>query len=433
MKLITSSTWVLYKSFFDAVPGQKGLLGVGFLLMVLGYFQSGSNHAELFVMAGTAFATGFTLMFAGPHFRQLASVRKHRLLPNFRNHLIVSYLMALVSLSLFSLVGFTLLEQQNAVQLMPLRSISAGIIWLFILSMLLITSLYGFLPGHLRYATWLLLIIAVVNAQQFRAVPIEFLLLFIIGIAMAGLCCFIYFMGIIKQPIFYTKKAVSLTKYSPGLSGNFEGRGVTAVGSILLGMSDGSRSRFFRAFFTAFLLPVALMGVALLTHKYSVERFFQNPQFMLMGLMTGVFLQIHFAYTVSARRRFIWLRIGGSRQHINQVAQKVLARERWVMVFCFGLWSIPVIALFPKTAAWLLGISTLLWFMVLLLEQLILNVKGQLTRRVEFYMLLIFLGVVMSIIALANVHGRPEILWCGVAVMFSLCSALKLVFKIKYP
>lgn len=431
MKMITSSIWVLYKSFFDAVPGQKGLLAIGFLLMALGYFQQESNHAEFFISAGAAFLTGFTLLFAGPHFRQLASFRRHRLLPDFRKHLIISYLMALASLSLFLLLGLTLLEKQNVVQLIQLENISIGIIWLSLFSVILITSLLGFLPGYLRYSVWLLLIICVANIQQFSAAPLE-LLLAIIGISLVGLCCFIYFLGIIKKPIFYTKKAVSLSKYLPGLNGDFQEHGVTAVGSILLGMSDGNASRFSRAFFTAFLLPIALACAALLTDRYSAEQLFQNPLFLFISLMTGVMIQIHFSFTVSARRRFIWLRIGGSRQQINQVAQKVLARERWIMVFCYGLWCVPVITFLPKTAVWLLGVSTLLWSMMLFLEQMILNIRAQLTRRAEFYMLLSFIGMVMSFIALAHIHQQPWILWFGVAVMLSLYLALKLVLKFKY-
>lgn len=429
MKMFAGSIWVLYKSFFEAVPGQKGLLAIGFLLMALAYFQLGSSNAEIFVMAGTTFVTGFTLIFAGPHFRQLASFRRHRLLPNFRVLLIISYLVSLASLSVFVLVGLTLLDKQNVVQLNQLKGISIGIIWLSIFSVLLITSFIGFLPRHLRYLVGLLIIIFVVNIQQFRAASTELLLSLIIGIAMVGLCCFIYFLGIIKKPIFYTKNAVSLSKYLPGLNGGFQEGGVTAVGSILLGMSDGNASRFFRAFFTAFLLPVILFFSVLLADKYSIEQFFKNPLFIFIGLMTGVMVQIHFAFTVSARRRFIWLRIGGGREQINQVAQKVLARERWVMVFCYGLWCVPVITLYPKTAVWLLGVSTLLWSVMLFLEQIILTLKTQLTRRAEFYLLLILVGIVASFIALANFHQQPWILWVGVAAIFSLYSVLKLNFK----
>src|SRR5690606_8108607 len=157
-----------------------------------------------------------------------------------------------------------------------------------------------------------------------------------------------------------------------------------------------------------------------------------RPIFILMGLMVGVLIQIHFAFTVGARRRFIWLRVGGNRQQINHVAQKVLAKERWFMVFCYGLWCAPVIAFFPKTAVWLLGVSTLLWFMMLLLEQIILTLKTQLTQRAEFYMLLIFIGMVIGIIASAHVHQQPWMLWFGVAVILSLYSALKLTLKAKH-
>ncbi len=436
MKTIANSIWVLYKSFFDTVPGQKGLLAIGFLLMALGYFQQESNHAEFFITAGAAFVTGFTLLFAGPHFRQLASLRRHRLLPNFRKHLIISYLMALTSLSVFLLLGLILLEKQNPVKLIQLEkiseNISIGIMWLSLLSVVLITSLLGFLPGYLRYPTWLLIIICAVNHQQLSATPIELLLSAIIGIAMVGLGCFIYFLGIVNKPIFYTKKAISLSKYLPGLYGSFQERGVTAVGSILLGMSDGNISRFYRAFFTAFLFPIALACSVLLTGKHSAEPFFQNPQFIFISLITGVMVQIHFAFTVRAKKRFIWLRIGGSRQQINQVAQKVLARERWAMALCFGLWCAPIITLYPKTAVWLLGVSTLLWFMMLLFEQIILTLKTQLTRRAEFYLLLIFVGIVVSIIALASVHRQPEILWFGVAAMLSLYSVRMLISKVKY-
>lgn len=431
-----NSIWVLYKSFFDAVPGQKGILAIGCLQIVLGYFQQGSMHAELFITAGTAFITGFTLIFAGPHFRQLASLRRHRLLPNFRKHLIISYLMVLTSLSIFLLLGLTLIEKQNLVQLSQLGKISVniptGIIWLTLLSVILITSLLGFLPGYLRYPVWLLIIICVVNIQQFSAVPIELLLSAIIGIAIVGLGCFIYFLGIIKKPIFYTKKAVSLTKYLPGLHGSFQERGVTAVGSILLGMSDGNISRFYRAFFTAFLFPIALVCSVLLTGKHSAEQFFQNPLFIFISLITGIMVQIHFAFTVRAKKRFIWLRIGGSRQQINRVAQKVLARERWAMALGFGLWCIPVITLYPKTAAWLLGVSTLLWSMMLLLEQIILTLNAQLTRRAEFYLLLIFVGMVVSIIALASIHQQPQILWFGIATIVFIYSTLTLSLKAKY-
>ena len=431
MKMITNSIWVLYKSFFDAVPGQKGLLAIGFLLMALGYFQLGLSNAELPIMAGTAFVMAFTLLFAGPHFRQLASFRRHRLLPDFRKHLIISYLMALASLSIFALIGLILLEKQTVIQLTQLENISLEIKWLSLFSVILITSLFGFLPRHFRYPLALLLFICVANNQQFSAVPIELLLLTIIGMAMVGLCCFIYFLGIIKKPIFYTKKTVALAKYLPGLNGSFQEHGVTAVGSILLGMSDGNGSRFFRAFFTAFLFPVALACSVLLTGKHSAEQFFQNSLFIFISLMTGVMVQIHFAFTVRAKKRFIWLRIGGSRQQINQVAQKVLARERWAMALCFALWCAPAITLYPKAAAWLLGVSTLLWFMMLFLEQIILSLKGQLTRRAEFYMLLIFMGIVVSIIAVANVHGQPWILWLGVAAILSLYSAQKLILKAK--
>lgn len=370
MKTITGSIWVLYKSFFDVVPGQKGLLAIGVLLMALGYFQQESNHAELFISAGTAFVAGFTLLFAGPHFRQLASFRRHRLLPDFRQQLIISYLVALVSLSIFALIGLMQFEKQNVIQLTQLEKISIEIKWLSLFSVILITSLFGFLPGRFRYSLALLLIIGVANSHEFKSIPIEWLLSAIIGIALLGLCCFIYFLGIAKKPIFYTKRAVSISKYLPGLNGNFQERGVTAVGSILLGMSDGNASRFFRAFFTVFLFPVVLACSVLLTGKNSAEQFFQNPLFMFVSLMTGVMVQIHFAFTVSARRRFIWLRIGGNQQQINQIAQKVLARERWVMVFCYSFWCIPVIALYPKTAVWLLGVGTLLWSVMVFLSKL---------------------------------------------------------------
>ena len=148
MKMIPGSIWVLYKSFFQAVPGQKGLLAIGFLLMALGYLQHGSSHATLFVMAGTAFATGFTLLFAGPHFRQLASFRRHRLLPDFRKQLITSYLLALASLSLFALLGLVLLE--NAVPQLRLNGVSTGIVWLSLFGVVLVVSFMGFLPRHLR-------------------------------------------------------------------------------------------------------------------------------------------------------------------------------------------------------------------------------------------------------------------------------------------
>jgi len=425
MRMITRSIWVLYKSFFDVIPGQKGLLAIGLSLMALGYFQNKSNHAEFFIAAGIAFVAGFTLLFAGPHFRQLASFRKHRLLPDFKKHLIISYLMTLASVSLLVFIGLMLLDKQNPL-LIQSEHISMGIKGLLIFSVILITSFLGFLPGYLRYPLWLLIIIGVVNIQQLRALPIELLLFSIIGIAMIGFCCFLYFIGMIKKPIFYTKQTVSLSKYLPGLNGNFQERGVTAVGSILLGMSDGNSSRFIRAFFTAFLFPIALACAVLLTGKHSAEQFFQNPLFIFISLITGVIVQIHFAFIVSARRRFIWLRIGGDHKQINHVAQKVLARERWIMFFCFGLWCVPVIAIFPKTAAWLLGVSTLLWFMMLLLEKIILTIKSQLDRRFEFYMLLIFIGVIVSIIALSNIHQQSWILWWGVAVMFSLYSVLKI-------
>jgi hypothetical protein len=296
----------------------------------------------------------------------------------------------------------------------------------------LITSFFGFLPGKLRYPIWLLVIICVVNIPKSSPLSVELILSAIIVISMVGLGCFIYFLGIIKKPIFYTKKAVSLSKYLPGLNGGFQQQGVTAVGSILLGMSDGNVSRFIRAFFTAFVLPVALACVVLVTGKHSAEQYFQNPLFIFISLMTGVMVQIHFAFMVRAKRRCIWLRIGDSRQHINQVAQKVLARERWAMAFCFGLWGAPVITIFPKTAAWLLGVSTLLWFMMLLLEQIILTLKIQLTRRAEFYMLLIFMGMVVSIIALANVHQQPQILWLGVLAIVSLYSLLEIRNKYSF-
>lgn len=431
MKIIVSSIWVLYKNFFDAVPGQKGLLAIGFLLMALGYFQLGSSNAELFIMAGTAFVSGFTLLFAGPQFRKLASFRRHRLLPNFRMLLIISYLMTLISLSLLILIGLHFLNQKKLVQLIQLNDISTVTIYLSILSLVLIVSLFGFLPGYLRYPFWLLLIIGVVKFQNINHLPVEILLLSIIGIAMIGLSCFMYFVGIIKKPILYSKQTVSLSKYLPGLNGSFQEKGVTAVGSILLGMSDGNTSRFFRAFFTVFLLPIALACAALLTNKYSAEQFFQNPLFLFISLMTAVMIQIHFAFAVSARRRFIWLRVGGSRQQINQVAQKVLARERWSMVFCFGLWCVPVLIFYPKVVVWLLGVSTLLWFMMLFLEQIILTLKAQLTRRAEFYLLLSFIGMVMSIIALAHIHQQPWILWFGAMAIISLYLAQKLTLKAK--
>ena len=429
MKMIPGSIWVLYKSFFQAVPGQKGLLAIGFLLMALGYLQHGSSHATLFVMAGTAFATGFTLLFAGPHFRQLASFRRHRLLPDFRKQLITSYLLALASLSLFALLGLVLLE--NAVPQLRLNGVSTGIVWLSLFGVVLVVSFMGFLPRHLRYPTWLLVVVGALNLQHIGLVPIELLLSSSIGIAMVSLGCFLYFVGIARKPIFYSKRAVSVSKYLPGLNGGFQERGVTAVGSILLGISDGNVSRFLRTFSAAFLLPMALACATLLTGKQSAEQLFKNPLFLLMGLMTGVLMQIHFAFAVSARRRFIWLRIGGSRQKINQVAQRVLARERWAMVFCYALWCAPVISLYPNTAVWLLGVSTLLWCMLLLLEQLILTLKDQRTQRAEFYMLLVFIGIVIGIIAVANVHRQPGTLWLGVAGMFSLYSVLKLNLKAK--
>ena len=425
MKTSASSIWVLYKSFFDTVPGQKGLLAIGLSLMALGYLQQSSNQAEFFISAGTAFFTGFTLIFAGPHFRQLASFRRHRLLPDFRKHLIISYLLALVSLSLFALVGLTLLDKQNPVPLMQIEHISTGTIWLSIFSAALIVSLFGFLPGYLRYPIWLLLIIGVVNLQSFRALPLEPLLFATMGIGLVGLCCFVYFIGTIKKSIVYTRKAISISKYLPGLNGSFHERGVTAVGSILLGMSDGNSSRCLRAVFTAFLLPVALACSVLLAGKHSAEQFFQTPLFIFISLITGAMVQIHFAFTVGARKRFIWLRTGGNRQHINNIAQKVLAKERWFMALFFGLWCIPVIAIFPTTAAWILGVSTLLWSMMLLLEHLILTVKRQLPRRVEFYLLLLFIGIIMGFIASAHIHQQPEILWLGFAVIFSLYGGMR--------
>jgi|GEM_PF-876114 len=426
-----NSIWVLYKSFFDTVPGQKGLLAIGFLLMVLGCIQQETRHAELSITAGAAFLTAFTLLFAGPHFRQLASLRRHRLLPNFRKHLITSYLMALASLSLFLLVGLMLLEKQHTTPLIQLENMSTVIIWLSLLGLIFITSLLGFLPGYLRYPVWLLLIFGVANVQHFNTISIEFLLSVIIGIAITALFCFIYFFGIINKPILYTKRTISLSKYLPGLNGDFQDRSVTAVGSILLGMSDSNSSRFLRAFFTTFFIPMAFTCSVLLTGKYSAEQHFKNPLFLLISLMTGVMVQIHFAFTVSAKRRFIWLRIGGNRQQINQLAQKILAKERWTMAFCYALWCVPVVALYPPTTSWLLGVSTFLWFMMLLLEQIILGLKVQLSRRAEFYMLLIFMGAVIGVIALANVHQQPGILWCGVAVMLVLYLAQKLysIFK----
>ena len=412
------SCWVLYKGFFNAVPGQRGLIAIGLLLMALGYMQSGTHHAELFTMAGTAFVAGFTLLFAGPHFRQLASFRRHALIPHFRKHLIISYLLALISLSLFTLIGITLLDNQNPTLLPSLGNIPTGLLSLSLSATVIIISLFGFLPGYLRYPAWLLLIVGTINISTLGEVPLRLFLYTVIGVSITSLFCFMYFMLNINNPNFYNKKAISLTKYLPGLNGSFQERGVTAIGSILLGISDGNSSRFIRALFTVFLLPVALACTALLTEKYSAEQLFQNPLFILMGLIMGALLQIHFAFSVGTRKRFIWLRAGGNRQQINTVAQKVLARERWVMALCFGLWCIPAVVIFPSTAVWLLGVAMLLWIMILLLEHIILTLKHQLSQRAEFYMLLMFIGIVIGFIASAHVHQQPTILWWGVATLF---------------
>lgn len=426
MTMAARSIWVMYKSFFNAVPGQKGLLGIGCLLIALSFLQQDANHAQLSVMAGTAFVTGFTLLFAGPHFRQLISFRRHRLLPGFKKYLIISYLLVLVSLSLFVVIGLTLLERHNSILPAQLENLATGFLWLSILSAILITSLFGFVSRYLRYLVALLIVIGVVNIPQSIELPIKAILASMIGLSVISLCCFIYFTGISSNSIFYSKKAVSLSKYSPGLSGNFQERGVTAVGSILLGISDGHFSRFMRASFTTFLLPLALACAALLNDKHSVEQVFKNPLFILMGLMTATMLQIHFAFRVAARRRFIWLRVGGGHQHINQLAQTVLAKERWAMIIYFGLWSIPVIALHPTTSVWLLGVGSLLWFMMLVLERLILTVRVQLSPRAEFYWLLVFVGLVVSFIAVANVQGTPRLIWWGAVTLLCLYLALGL-------
>lgn len=422
----SAAIWVLYKGFFDAVPGQRGLLAIGLSSMALGHVRQGSGDAALFILAGIAFMAGFTLLFAGPHFRQLAGFRRHRLLPQFRSRLVIGYLGALVTLSLFVLAGLALLGPQASPAWARWLAAPAGWIALAVLGLVLIVSFIGFLPGPLRYVVGALTVVGAANAAWLGTVPVERLLQGIVGLSTLGTAAFVYWVGIVETPVFYRRQSVSLSKYLPGWNASFEERGVTAVGSLLLGMPDGTASRTVRAASGALLLPLAMAGAVAMTSRYSAAQIFGNPLFMLVGLMTAVMLQAHFAFTVAARRRFIWLRVGGSRPSIDQAARQVLARERRLSGLCFGVWAIPVIAWLPGTAVWLLGVGALLWTLMLVLEQALLTSTAPLGRRAEFYALLLMVGLIVAVIAVAKVGGAPEALWWGVAAMLGLYSALRL-------
>lgn len=416
MKQKITACWVLYKSFFDAVPGQKVALSLGILLWLLAYIEQDEIRNSLFTLSGTFFMVAFTLVFAGPHFRKLASFKKHKLLPQFKGLLITSYLAVLLSLTTFTAVGVLLLQKHSFASL---NSIPTDFIIPSVASVIFLVSLVGFLSRYYRLVFLALVLMSIAKKDWIAQQPITHLLLAIHCIAVLGLIYFFYAMRKNYTQQFYTKQPVSIAKYTPGLNGRFDQAGVTPAGSILLGLSDGYKSRFTRAFFTAFLLPVGLLTtIAIFTNGLPSDLFTTKPV-LLFGLATAMGLHLHLIFTAISRRRSLWLRVGGGKKQINRVIQSVLAKERWTMAFCFLLWCLPLLTLYPQTLLWVLGGSLLIWFMLLFIEQLLLSLKQPLSQSAEFFLMLFCLGLLAALYLLSVMTQQPLILWWGMAVLLA--------------
>lgn len=423
MKQTGTAIWVLYKSFFNAVPGQSVLFCIGLAVVFLGYQQNDSQKGLLLTLAGVAFLVGFPLSFAGPHFRQLASLKKHQVLPRFKEILISSYFAVLFSLAALLFFSYLLICTNPSVVTPP---IPHTVVALSCLSVIAITSLTGFLTHYFRFGFWLMLIGGVTQKEWLIQQHVTHLLFALIGIALCGVLYFIIRMIRSDSLQFYTKKPLSFSKYTPGLSGNFSQTGVTALGSVLLGMSDGHSSRMARAFFTGCVIPNLLFVVVLGIGHASNAQAFSDPKLLLIALTTAFALSIHHTFSAHKNKRFIWLRVDGNKQTINQLILGVLAKERWSTALCVLMWAIPVSVIYPPAMGWLLGLCILLWFTLLLIEQLIFLFDKHLTHEFKFYSLIGLLGLLVGIIASAHVSQEFNNLWWGSATFATLVGLLRL-------
>ena len=396
---------LLLLSYFRVFPGMGSFMLVG-LACVGGAMATGDATQRFVWMAAAAsFLVAVPALFAGTHFRGLASRRSHARLPGF------------TSAMSCAAIGLFLLLSMGSALLMQLQSEPSSLFAMGSLAFAGWSSLFwfGFLPNIMRALLGFASIAALLRwpgsmpdlsaALEWNDAKY--------GWVTASACGWLIFATWFGRRMrqYRTFERVELAHWNlpMGLRWGTSERVGSPAGTLLLGIGDAPSARAARAVFGVLLVPGALLGMLSAMLPTELVRDWIGdpvPIFLMLAYALGYFT--HLCQRAAERQPLLWLREGYDWPGLRRYAERVLMRE-WLGL---AIALLALNALIAQLGGWSVGLISFsaTWLLTLLIN-LQLALCPRISQRVFVLGFSTHLLLLTLCLGVLRVGGNSNVLW----------------------
>ncbi len=367
---------LLLLSYCRAIPGLPVFAALGALCAFAGWLEGDPAASRAWLSAAICFLVAAPALFAGFHFRYLASRGSHALLPGFTPIMLATVLLLMLSLAgLTSLLATPLLPLRGSTLLAFAFCAWSALFW------------FGFLPTPLRLLLGFGAIAAIFMTphtyepgsalSQLSGGHLsggDFLgrhgsaqtlsLMLLIASALGWAIFAVWFAGLVRRRVPFQRSDKAQWNFPLSLHWNAAEEIGSAPGSLLLGQGDSFRLRALRTLLGVLLIPLFLF--ALLHYGAGVEmrQLAENAVLVFVALTYAMGLFTHLALIGARRRPHLWLRGDWDMPGLTHLAEKVLWKEwltlaiAWAALLAFvaAMGEIVPTRLLHLGPAWLCGL-----------------------------------------------------------------------------
>ena len=407
------ATRLLTFSYFKVFPGMALLWLVGLLCLGGALSTTDTQQRFAWLAAAGSFCIAVPALFAGSHFRAIASRRSHALLPGFAEAMVAAALTLFVGLGLGSAVLYQIHRESNLEASWAIACCGWSLLFWF-----------GFLPTWLRVTAGFSAI-ALTLATGTSPVATDgggvttALIITVVG----WLAFWRWFSARVAR--FETFERVELAHWNLplGLNWGQAERIGTSAGTLLLGIGDAPRSRLLRAALGVLVLPgsLFLLLYAALPTEQS-QRWIGDPVISFLALAYALGYFTHLTQRGAQRLPLLWLRLPLNWVELRALAERVLIKEWLALAAALSLLNL-LVALLAGWKPVLLALS-LCWLAGLLLH-LQLALTPWRSASAQIICLFAHLLALSLALAIARVSEDNQPLWAVLALQLAISWAIR--------
>ncbi len=411
---------LLTLSYLRVFPGMGALLLVGVVCAAAGLATQPAVQRSSWLAAAGAFLVALPCLFAGSHFRALASRRSHALLPGFVQVMVVA---ALGLFGLLALIAAMLLALAIAIP-----------VWLGLPVALLACSAlfwFGFLPTPLRALIGFVLIALLLRgtidpaSMELHRHSVYVAIFAVIFCAIGWLCFAGWFQHRMATFRVFERSELAHWNLPMGMNVGQRERIGSAAGTLLLGIGDAWSSRALRAAIGGLLVPLGLFALLYaLLPTAEAQRWIGAPVPTFLTLAYALGYYTHLCQRAAQRRPLLWLRCADDWSGLRRVAERALLAEWLALAGAMLILNLTLAA----CSLWRFDLLALcvVWLLALLYNQQ-LALYRSLSDAVQMAAIFAQLLLLVLCLALIRIGEHPALLWWFAAAQIAAIVTLRLI------